>query len=229
MEKRILIIGNTNGLPGVKVDIESYKTFFKSAYGGDWYGNEIIVKVDTSKTELKTELNNLKAKSLDYLIVIFSGHGGQERETVLELNANGECINESELKNLAHRQLNIFDCCRVYPEKFTKSIINEIELRTFSFTNTRERYERRIMEASRQQVSLYACAIGECAHDTAKGGAYSKNLLASSSIVQTDYKLVGVAHEEASAMTSKEFPDQHPEADLVRLLSSQQLIIAIKP
>ncbi len=229
MEKRILIIGNTDGLPGVKVDVESYKTFFKSSYGGDWYDSEIIEKVNSSKSEIKTTLENLKSKSLSYLIVIFSGHGGQERETVLELNSIGELINESELKNIAYRQLNIFDCCRAYPETLTKSIINEMQTRTFSTTNTRARFEKRIMDANHQQVSLYACAIGECAHDTSKGGAYSKNLLSCSSTIAGDFKLVGTAHEEASVLTTREFSDQHPDADLLRLLSSQQLIIGIKP
>lgn len=229
MEKRILIIGNTDGLPGVKIDVENYKTFFKSSYGGDWYSSEIIEKVNSSKSEIKTTLENIKSKSLDYLIIIFSGHGGQERETVLEINSSGETINESEFKNLADRQLNIFDCCRAYPETITKGIINEMETRTFSFTNTRARFEKRIMEANRQQVNLYACAIGEYAHDTSKGGAYSKNLLAVSTIISGDYKLVGTAHEEASVLTTREFPDQHPDADLLRLLSSQQLIIGIKP
>lgn len=229
MEKKILIIGNTDGLPGVKVDIESYKAFFKSSYGGDWYDSEIIEKVNSSKSEIKITLENLKSQALNYLIVIFSGHGGQERETILELNSNGELINESELKNIAYRQLNIFDCCRAYPETMTKGIVNEMQTRTFSYTNTRARFEKRIMEANQQQVSLYACTVGEYAHDTSQGGAYSKNLLASATTIDSDYKLIGTAHEEASILTTREFPGQHPEANLLRLLSSQQLIIGIKP
>ena len=229
MEKRILIIGNTNGLPGVKVDVENYKTFFKSSYGGDWYDSEIIEKINVTKSDLEREVVNLKSKTLDYLVVIFSGHGGQERETILELNANEELINESSLKNLAHRQLNIFDCCRAFPETLIKSVLNEMQERTFSKTNTRKRYEDRIMQANRQQISLYACAIGEYAHDTSKGGAYSKNFLNRSSDIQENFKLVSSAHQEASALTSREFPDQHPAGDSLRLLSTQQLIIGIKP
>jgi hypothetical protein len=229
MEKRILIIGNTEGLPGVKVDVENYKTFFKSSYGGDWSDNEIIEKINKPKSELITSLSDLKSKSLNYLIVIFSGHGGQKRETVLELNSKGESINESDLKNIALRQLNIFDCCRAYPESLTKGFLNEMKARSFSITNTRDRYEKRIMEASHQQINLYACTVGEFAHDTSKGGAYSKNLLSCASEVKDEFKLIGVAHQEASILTTNEFKDQHPEGDLLRLLTSQQLIIGIRP
>ena len=104
-----------------------------------------------------------------------------------------------------------------------------MQFRTFAITDTRERFEKRIMEANHQQINLYACAIGECAHDTSQGGAYSKNFLSCSSNIPGEFKLVGTAHNEASILTIKEFPDQHPEGDLLRLLSSQQLIIGIRP
>lgn len=229
MNKKIVIIGNNEGLPGVKVDIENYKRFFKSSYGGDWYDSEIIEKLNVSKSELTTLLTNLKSESLNYLIVIFSGHGGQERETILELNSKGECIPESELKNLAYRQLNIFDCCRCYSQSLMESVTNEMRVKLFSIRNTRERYEKRIMDAIHQQVSLYACSIGEYANDTAKGGAYSKNLINSAISDTNEYTLVGTAHEAASNLTTIEFGKQHPEAVLPRCLSSQQLIIGIKP
>lgn len=229
MNKRILIIGNNEGLPGVKVDIENYKRFFKSSYGGDWYDSEIIEKLNTSKSDLTTLLTRLKAESLNYLIIIFSGHGGQERETVLELNSTGECISESELKNLAYRQLTIFDCCRCYSQSLMESVTNEMKVKLFAVRNTREKYETRIMEAIHQQASLYACSIGEYANDTAKGGAYSKNLINSSISDANEFTLVGTAHETASTLTRMEFRNQNPEAVLPRCLSSQQLIIGIKP
>ena len=45
---------HSDGLPGVKVDIENSKRFFKSSYG-DWYDSEIIDKADVSKQELTKE------------------------------------------------------------------------------------------------------------------------------------------------------------------------------
>ena len=73
---------------------------------------EIIEKLNVSKVGLTAEFSKLKIQTLDYLIVIFSGNGGQAREALFELNSCGEFVAESALKNLANRQLNIFDCCQ---------------------------------------------------------------------------------------------------------------------
>lgn len=228
MQKRILIIGNNHGLPGVKVDIEKYKSFFKSSYGGSWRDDEIIEKLNVSKAELLAELARIKG-TLNYLIVIFSGHGGQERETMLELNSKGECIGESDLTNLAYRQLNIYDCCRSFPEIVTESFKAQLRAKLFSIVNTRQKFEERIMAAEHQQVSLYACSIGEYANDTNEGGAYSKNLISAARNIDEEFMLVGTAHMNASIETTREFPEQHPASIIPRLMSSKQLIIAIKP
>lgn len=236
MKKKILIIGNNDGLPGVKIDIENYKRFFKSPIGGNWLESEIDATwLNRSKTELVTELNRLKGLSLDYLIVVFSGHGGQERETILELNSRGELIGESELKYLASRQLNIYDCCRSFPTSINESRQSEFLVKSFSAFNTREKYEKRILQAINQQVSLYSCSIGEVSNDTSEGGVYSKYLIQSAKNIIDDFKLVGNAHVEAYNLTvenNKKLPKekhQHPDAILPRCLSSQQLIISVKP
>lgn len=228
MQKRILIIGNDDGLPGVKVDMQKYKSFFKSSNGGTWNDNEIIEKLNPSHEDIVSQLERLKNMQLDYLIVVFSGHGGQLRETVLELNDNNEHLAESRLENLAVRQLNIFDCCRAYPSTLTESVRNKLEFKAYSVKSTRERYEKRILEAIPQFIRLYACAIGEKAHDTSEGGAYSKNLI-DSSISTNEFTTVGTAHVQAADLTSKEFRDQNPSADLPRCLSFQQLVIGIRP
>ena len=224
MDKRILIIGNNNGLPGVKVDVQNYKVFFKSAKGGNWYDHEIIERLNPTYDDLITQLASLKDMNLDYLIIVFSGHGGQERETILELNGGGECINEGRLMNLANRQLNIFDCCRSYSASLLEGVRNRLELKAFSYVNNREKYERRIMQAIPQMVQLYACSIGEKANDTSEVGAYSKNLI-NSAIGTSEFTSVGVAHEQAANVTSSQFWNQNPEAVLPRCLLSQQLVL----
>lgn len=229
MKKRVLIIGNNNGLPGVKVDMENYKKFFKSNYGGEWNDGEIIEKLNSSKADIEWEITLLKIMKLDYLIVIFSGHGGQMRETMLELNDKGELISESELREISIRQLNIYDCCRCYPQTVLESVRNEMTLKLYSYQGTRAKFEKRIMEAIPQQVSLYACSKGEYANDTSKGGAYSKNLISCSVSTTSEYTLVGSAHDTASILTTAEFNKQHPESIIPRCFSSQQLIIGIKP
>jgi hypothetical protein len=229
MKKKVLIIGNNEGLPGVKVDINNYQDFFKSAYGGYWNDEEIIVKLNTSRLDLLLEILGLKILSLDYLIIVLSGHGGQTRETIFELNSNGDTISESELQNIAKRQLCIYDCCRSYlsPLFENRKILGLA--RKVSSTMTRQKFETRILEAIPQQVSLYACSIGETANDTTEGGAYSKNLIKSSLKLDSEYKLIGEAHEEAKILTQNVFYNQHPDSILPRCFSSQQLIISINP
>lgn len=237
MKKRILLIGNNNGLPGVNLDIKNYKAFFKGNLGGAWDEDlEIYQMINPSRISLLTRLALLKAENLDYLIVVFSGHGGQERETVLELNKDGDVIYDSELKNIAKRQLNIYDCCRCFDEVSKAVESKQLFASARNNASIRKIYEERIMQAIPQQVSLYACSIGEVAHDTKDGGVYSLNLLQAAKNVPRGYfKLIGEAHQEAYKLTMvdnlryRESERQNPEADLPRCLSRQQLIIGYNP
>lgn len=230
MKKRVLLIGNNDGLPGVQKDFVNYESFFMEEVGGNWYANEIISKMNPKKSDLINDLQNLKNSSLDFLIVIYSGHGGQKRETVLEINDKGEQISESELKGIAVRQITIYDCCRVYPLLEFSERYDRVLKKSASITsNIRDLYEKRIMQAIPQQLSLYACSIGETASDTTEGGVYSKNLLKAARSIQTDYMTVGKAHEIATNLTKQERKEQNPDSKLTRCLSSQELIFSINP
>jgi hypothetical protein len=229
MKKKVFIIGNDQGLPGVKKDIVNYKNFFKSPFGGSWLEEEIIVKINPIKKDLLFDIERLKFLQLDFIVIIYSGHGGHIRETVLEINPFGEMIIESELKNIASRQITILDCCRSYAELISEELRAKTVSETITDILVRQKYDRRILIAIPQQVSLYACSIGEIANDTNEGGAYSKNLIPCSFPGENEFKLLGNAHQEASKLTQEEFIDQHPDAILPKCLSSQQLIIGINP
>jgi hypothetical protein len=233
MKKRILIIGNNHGLTGVNIDVKNYNQFFRSPVGGSWEDYEITKKLNPRKNELQIELDLLKKLDLDYLIIVFSGHGGQKRETVLELNSSGETINDSELQKIAKRQLNIYDCCRSLPEDLSESVTFSALLKSIGSQNTRLRYEARIMQAIHQQASLYSCYIGEGSWDSSEGGIYTVQLIKAAKNITTEFKSVGAAHVEAAEKTleaSKAKPTlQHPDAVLYRCLSTQELIISIKP
>ncbi|MBK7103661.1 MAG: caspase family protein [Ignavibacteriae bacterium] len=230
MKKKILLIGNNNGLPGVQKDFLNYQSFFMSEIGGNWYENEIISKMNPKKSDLQDEIKNLKNSYLDFIIVIFSGHAGQERETILEINEKNETIYESELKNISTRQITIYDCCRAYSlTEFSESYDRVLYKSAHISSEIRQLYEKRIMEAIQQQISLYACSVGETANDTSEGGVYSKNLLKAARSIDTDFMSVGKAHEVAKILTKKEQPNQTPDAILPRCLSSQELILSINP
>lgn len=235
MKRKALLIGNTHGLEGVKVDLLAFQEYLKTDRGGAWYSSEIEVKPDIAKRDLQILISNYRREKHDYLIVMFSGHGGQIRETVLELNKHEETIAETELRNISDRQLNIYDCCRAYPSYTSESLMRMKAAFSESLSesiSTRERYERRIMQAIPQQVLLYSCSVGQYSYDSAKGGVYLQNLLRSTLTVEGNFKLVSAVHQEAKVLTElqvrKEHQrDQNPEGILPKCLSEQQLVFTI--
>ena len=87
-----------------------------------------------------------------------------------------------------------------------------------------ERFEKRITEATAQQIKMYACAEGECSNDTPKGGVYSKNPLETSFADESEFIYFGRTHVTASDNTTRVFRGQHPEIIQPKLLTTQQLI-----
>lgn len=239
MNRKALLIGNSNGLPGVKKDILHWYYFLKSDIGGIWFSSEIDIEMNPSKLSLLSKVNAIRGK-FDFIIVVFSGHGAYNRSTILEINNNGECISENDLKNLAPRQISVFDCCR---ENYTQQdeILNESNsycflLKSGAHSYIRQFYETRIMKAIPQQISLYACSIGESAYDSNYGGYYTKNFLCSTNIFidNQPFSTVGIIHQAAAVRTKsevleKENKHQKPDAFLPKCLSSQQLIISVNP
>lgn len=242
MKRRALLIGNSRGLAGVKRDMVNFQAFLMGKYGGAWKigeSGEITTLMNPSFSELRSKLNAIKDEHNDFVIVLFSGHGGYQRGTVLEINGNGETIYDYELMQLAPRQISIFDCCRAlcnYTEE--REVLNECKF--FSVTDSvdtiRHQYEQRIMQAIPQQNTLYACKIGQCAydHDDGKGAYYLNNLLKYAKSITGTYGLVGYVHEDAAKATSTQVmieknAYQEPTASLTKCLSSQQLIISIHP
>lgn len=236
MKRIALLVGNTTGLPGVTVDLNNYIAFLKSDFGGAWYESEIIVMSSPSRHDLITKIRELKMFSYDFAFVIFSGHGAYQKGTMLEINNEEECIYESELKNIATRQISVFDCCRnIIRQSITDSRSIEAKLSGGTISNIRARYDARIMSAEVQQASLYACSIGESALDTENGGLYSKNLLAASRRFNSDFLTINNAHDSARIQTTREAIDLHaghiqnPTSEFIRCLSSHQLIIGVNP
>lgn len=239
MIRKALLLGNTRGLEGVKVDIKDFSDFLKSDFGGGWLPNELEIKYNINKAELLSILSSLKVDPPDLLIILFSGHGGQERKTILELNSYGETIEENQLRNIGIRQINIYDCCRSYPENYQenvnvynvyKSIYSEDRRKTI-----RHLYEKRILQSAKnQQILLYSCRIGEKSYDTPNGAVYLNNFLKAAKNLLAKEKLVIEAHQEAIEPTrnysKKEFnAEQNPQSIVPKLLTNQQLIISINP
>lgn len=237
MKRKAFLLGNTNGLSGVQTDLVKLERFLCSDFGGAWAPTEVESKYNMSRVGLLTKLAQIKEERNDYVIVLYSGHAGQLRETTFEINSEGERVEESRFKGLASRQLNIFDCCRAYPER---TILEERSLEAFFSSvrksvnlDIRQRYERRIMEAIPQQSTIYSCSIGECSYDTKEGAIYLSNLLKSAMNFGSGFKLVSTAHQETETPTylyslSQDHGPQNPDHDLPKCLSGQQLVISMK-
>jgi hypothetical protein len=237
MKRKALLIGNTYGLQGVKVDLNNFRNFLTSPQGGAWNNDEIVVMSDPTLEELKRKIGLIRFLRPDYAVVMFSGHGEQKRDTSLVINKSGEEISENEFNEIADRQLSIFDCCRAYPERLVKSGVALDTSAVFammeSHDDVRARYDKRIMQARAQHAKLYSCSKGQYSYDTAEGGIYLVNLLnASRNLGQDQFKLVGVAHQEAVPTTQRQAEQQggkqDPDSFLIKCIPNDSLIIAIR-
>lgn len=238
MKRLAMLIGNTNGLPGIHKDLEDFWEFLCSNTGGAWNPKlEILKSYNVSLEELRKALDEIKNAKLDYFIFYYSGHGGLDRtsgKTILELNKSCECIDETEISNLADRQLNIFDCCRALPENVGKSLREDsaqFSAEEYS-PKIRDIYNARIMQAYKQQISLYACSKRECANATGEGSIYTQNLIKAAITGGSEEVLVLDAHKAACVPTvykaSLLGEKQNPDYEANPLIPKEkQLILSI--
>jgi hypothetical protein len=243
MKRIALLIANTNGLNGTKIDLERFSSFLQSLNGGAWDKSEIItLPYNPSREETLELIEKIRNNRYDYVIIMFSGHGGQKRQTIIEINGRHEKIKETELKGLSPRQLIIFDCCRVSLQQhldeniLIKSSMNFSAYDYGKIKNCiRKNYEERIMQAIPQQTILYSCSEGQCSYDTRKGAVYLNCLLnAAEKNVDSEFMTVEDAHTETVEPTyqyslNESDGPQIPDAHLPKCLSEQQLIISINP
>lgn len=240
MKRKAILIGNTNGLQGVQVDLNNYKKFLMSEMGGAWLEGEILLLKNPSLIILNTHIFNIKLNERpDFVFLVFTGHGGYIRKaTVFEINEKHETIDESKLWNIAKRQITISDCCRgIDIDELSKSVRMLSDGGKTSQSQARQIYDKRIMEAEEQQARFYSCSIGETSIDTglSGGGLYTKNLLKAIKESKVEnYLTINEAHEVALRTTKIEAleTDQHnqnPDSRVIRCFHERQLIIAINP
>jgi len=94
MKRKALLIGNSNGLAGVKLDISNYTNFLMGDLGGQWYDSEIVIKMNPTRNDLLATIQNLRVENLDFVFAAFSGHGAFCKSTILEINKDEEYIYE---------------------------------------------------------------------------------------------------------------------------------------
>lgn len=235
MKKLALLIGNTNNLKGVEKDIYYFKTYLKSSIGGAWNDDEIQCALDTRLLNLNTYLKNVKKYEPDYLIFYFSGHGGMDNKGVthLEINSNKETISECNIVNIAKRQLNIFDCCRV--NVLEPPRLDGIDERMFSCYSTnlnrcRQFFEAKILATPPQNITLYACDKGQESIDTFNGGVYTQALLESAYELSDimDVRIGDVHNQTVKKIQFRNY-QQTPRGTITNGVDyNQQLIFGLK-
>ena len=233
MKRKALLIGNTNGLAGVQIDIQKTKAFLLSDIGGAWLNSEIDVLTNPRRADLLARVDQVRQSSPDYVFLLFSGHGGLEkRTTMLELNGAGETIAEDVLFKIAPRQISVFDCCRAMTREVAlEAYAADSLMKSHVASVVRGRYDALIMRAIPQQVRLYACLMGQVSNDTRNGAIYLQNLLEAAKLLSDNemFKTAEQAHSEAKFQTIATHDEQTPDAVLPKCLSSQQLILSVRP
>ena len=234
MKRKALLICN-NDASGATHDIDKWRKYLLSGGGGAWVDGEIERLVNPSLSDLNATLSRVRRENNNFVLVVFAGHGEWKRNTLLEINPQGEEIDETEFNNLALREIVCLDCCRGI-SRLTESAV-EAELRFFSATqrsSLRQAYDNRMMQADPQQVNLYACKVGQCAYGDNDGGFYTNNLLdaAQDFLPNRDFQTINRAHNIAAPLTtmetrSREGKLQEPVMTEGRCVSSRQLIIGV--
>ena len=218
MRKKILMIGNTDDLPGVPIDISNYYDFFISPTGGSWHDEEIDILINSTQHELLETIADIQEADYDYVIVYFSGHGEETSDgTILYINGQSETILLHNLTDLSERQLLIINCCRSH-HRIPEGINIDSTALSLSHDSTRQAYEELIQFSAPQQVILFSCDDDESTWATQEGGFYSRYLLDAIEIALANPRLrfvsVGRAHYKAvSLMRQDDFlseQQQHP-------------------
>lgn len=186
MKKACLIIccDNTSSgkLKGALLDAKNYYCFLRSDFGGCWYENEIFYLRNPSEKELRKKIK-VNFRSLDYSLIIFSGHGyfnRQHNQQYIELKDADVPIGYLDTKS--PKQSIIIDSCRDYVSNLKLNLPKFYHppqpfIGDPSETGTRELYER-LISKSENGISVYfSSQRGQSAEETNKGGLYSFSLL----------------------------------------------------
>jgi len=227
VKRKAFLIANNGDLKGTILDVELVRSFLTSPRGGHWRQDEIDYLINPSKDDLIVKLAMAKVDNYDFVIVHFSGHGGQAvNSLILEINPKEETISSSILFNLAKRQVSIFDCCRVGDTPALESLA--FDSVTEAYKDTRATYDRMIMNAAEQQLKLYGCASNEVSSEDEDGGYYTQALFRTAMSSSEPFLTFNKAHETAAALVRRRSNlTQNPEIVSGRHLSSQNLVMAV--
>lgn len=184
MNKRVLIIANDDPDIGSDKDKESYHRFFTSLEGGAWLDSEIIELCAPSVQELDKCISTNGLCNMDYLIVVFSGHGSYKwgvGKTLLSMKGDREdmnfCVYDDAICRIAKKQLTILDACRCSGQVSSMGMLKEACMNCNTaniYGLCRAAYEDQIENVPDGSLVLYACEKGMETHgEKGVGGDFS--------------------------------------------------------
>ena len=233
-----LNVAGYEDLPGTAMDVENWKAYLMSPLGGEWIDRDEIQRF--YEPDLETIRAFLRAYKDDYVLVLFSGHGGEDPigrggacERIVCLNRNELAVPAQEICPINFGTA-IFDCCRTTDEDTVSMeklgfandrMIALNESRSNNFTQLRNRNLRNVFQMALETdptgiVQMCACSSNETAmerHDRGmNGGVYSTLLINGArrwnrtSSAEPVY-YTDDAHAFAERMIPRYASGQHPE------------------
>lgn len=190
MKRKAIILVNDDGkLPGLSKDSDNIVSFLKSLAGGSWYDSEIEIIKNPTLYNLKLKLAIQRLTPVDFCLVFFSGHGGNDgRKTHIQINNQKETIEESALFGFADKQINFFDCCRSFSEdlvqksqRSTTFSMEDSQTNYLSIAESRRIYSELITKAVNQRAVFYSCELNEVSYDSSEGAVYLSSFLKNAS------------------------------------------------
>lgn len=193
MKRRAIFMGDNDAshglLAGVSKDLNDVYGFLCSDRGGAWESTEFLYLPRPNTVSLKAALLDARAAALDYLLIMFAGHGGHDAThgSYVCLSSNEDYL-ASGLRGMATRQFILIDACRT---------LSRVSLREDSIKLGRERpagaldpsyrqrcrraYDAAVQQAEEGTVTVLSCSVNQSAGDTANGGVFTQALLGAAS------------------------------------------------
>ncbi|MES2659487.1 MAG: caspase family protein [Verrucomicrobiota bacterium] len=221
MKRKALIIGaayHDPTIPGVYEDVQIWRAFLQSPFGGCWDEPEISVLLDPDVAAVKAAVGGMNA---EYAFVVFAGHGETLklskpwRETVLHLGNHG-VVTDSDLNPGTARTSMVLDCCRGVDNLLESVHFSEVSKSASTLPEEhrirhRVAFDSEVGRAEEGLVQIFAAREGEYADD-AKSFTRQLIFVAMSNMEKHRGTLhQNVAVELVAEMMKKETPQQHPE------------------
>lgn len=184
MKRRALIIycdaTDSGYLSSPSHDNQNFQDFLMSSLGGQWYAYEIQSLHNPKISMVRASINDF-CSGADYTLVLYTGHGGTDRNSGLQLLelSDGD-ISILDLRTDALKQLMIFDTCREYLEFRNEGMIKLAKLldRKRARENpTRALYDHFLRKAGDGISVMYSSSLNQASPDGDYGGYYLLSLI----------------------------------------------------